>query len=359
MRGVRPPERGRFTAESTPMRAANATGAPRRPGRHWVFTAVVMPLGPLAWWLATIYSQRWEACTAAHPGAKDQGLAGPCAGSLTIGAFALLPLIPLAATTVVGLIIGIVEGRRRYRFAHRRWICALVVTLTGPWTMLTYAVGYGIGRLLPALRPSPAADPSPVAVAHQHGWHTAVQLCTALAAGRPLPHVVAPGFLNTEPVYLDVPFMYARFYGINVTFQPGASVAIGSPAFVAAAAIGDLIGNSAGRARAANLSRTQWREHRTVRVVVTASATWCCVDGRWLAFDHAAVMEYHLNGAACILGFAEVEPLMLAGPSAACHAVIFAYLSGGASWQQMPFLHAITAAASASVVATATPRPGP
>jgi hypothetical protein len=335
-----------YPAESTLMRAANATGAPRRPGRHWVFTAIVMPFGPLAWWLATTYTQQWETCTAAHPGAKDQGFVGPCAGSLTTGAFALLALIPLAATIVVGLIIGIVEGRRRRRFAQGRWICALLVTLTGPWTMLTYAIGYGVGRLLPAPRPSP------LAVAHHHGWHTAVQLYTALAAGRPLPHIVAPGFLSAEPVYLDVPLTYARYYGMNVTYQPGATVAVGSPAFIAGAAIGSLIGNSAGHAHAANLSRTRWREHRTVRVVVTTSATWCCVDGRWLAFDHAAVREYHLNGAACMLDFADVEPLMLAGPSAACHTVIFAYVSGGTAWRQMPFLHTITAAASAPVVPT-------
>lgn len=305
-----------------------------------MFAATVMPLGPLAWWLMAVSNEQWMTCTAAHPGADEQGFSGPCGRNLTLGTVALLVLVAMASSILVGILLGLGDGRLRVRFAHGRWVSALIVTVTGPATMLAYAVGYLAGRLLP----TPRRRERPVDLTYRHGWETAVRLYTSLVTGHPPPSVLAPGFLTTEPVYLDAPFTYSRYYGMDVSFAPGRTFAFGSPAFVAGAVVGDMIGNSIGRARAAGMSRTQWREHRTVRVVVTRSTTWCCVDGRWLAFDHAAVMEYHLQGSACLLSFTDVEPLMLAGPSAACHAVTFAYLRGG-DWPRMSFLHPIAAAA--------------
>ena len=322
------------------MKAVNAAGAARRPGRHWVFTAVVMPLNPLAWWAQVVYGNRWESCVTDHPGAKDQAFAGPCGGSYTVVLFALLALLALTAAIAIGFFIGISEGRHRRRFAYGRWVCAVVIGLSSPPAMLLYALGYGLGRLLPAPRPDP------LAAAHQEGWRSAVNLYAALVAGQPPQQVLAPGFFTTEPLHLDTTMTYARYYGMDVTFQPGATFPLGSPGFVAGAAIGNLIGNSIGRSQAAETARTQWREHRTVRVVVTARTTWCCVDGRWLSFDHSAVMEYHLNGPHCVMTFAGVEPLGLAGPAAAVHAVLFAYLRGGHGWQHAPFLHPVAADAA-------------
>jgi hypothetical protein len=308
-------------------------GSVRRPGRYWVFTAAVIPLNPLAWY----FIQRWQACIAANPGAEQLGYDGPCAAAYGMFGLAGLAVLPLTATIAVALFIGITEGRRRYPFAAGRRVCAVIVGLCSPLTLLVYALGFWLGRALPVPQ---------MLVAHQVGWETAVNAYAALTRGLPPQQVLAGGFVSPEPVHLDTVMGYARYYGMDVSFQPGFTVAFGSPAFVAGAAIGSLVGNSVGRSRAAAMARAQWREHRTIRVIVTASTTWCCVDGRWLRFDHAVVMEYYLEGATCVMTFPDTEPLMLTGPPAAVHAVLFAYLRGGHGWQHQPFLHHIAAAAA-------------
>lgn len=169
------------------------------------------------------------------------------------------------------------------------------------------------------------------------GRHDAVQLYNALAHGQPLPTVLAPDFAG-GPVHMDVPFTYSRYFAMDVRYQPGGLVAVGSPGVVAGAAIGHLIGSAVGYARAASLSRPQWRGHRVARVVVTATSTWCAVAGRWLCFDHHAVTNYQLSDDSCILTFDQTPPLRLDGPSAWCHAVLYAYLRHGPAWQNAPFL---------------------
>jgi hypothetical protein len=177
--------------------------------------------------------------------------------------------------------------------------------------------------------------------AYRGGWQQAVQLYAALAHGQPLPTVLAPDFAGGA-VYLDVPFTYARFFAMDVTYQPGGMVVIGSPGFVAGAAIGRLIGTSIGYARAASLSRRQWRGHQPARVVVTATSTWCQVGGRWICFDHRAVLDYQIDGGqACVMAFADTVSVRLYGPSAGCHAVLYAYLRHGPGFHAVPFLHPI------------------
>lgn len=184
------------------------------------------------------------------------------------------------------------------------------------------------------------------------GWQAAVQLYAALASGQPPQPVFAPDLPAAGTVYMDAPLSYSRFYAMDVTYQPGAMVAVGSPGLVAGAAIGRLIGSTIGYARAASLSTRRWRGHRFARVVVNASTTWCEVSGRWLRFDHNTVVEYRLDAdQSCILTFANVVPLRLSGPSAWCHAVLYAYLRYGAAWQTAPFLQPIRQAAQQLVTA--------
>jgi hypothetical protein len=181
--------------------------------------------------------------------------------------------------------------------------------------------------------------------AYRGGWQQAVQLYATLAGGQSLPTVLAPDFAGGA-VFLDVPFTYARFFAMDVTYRPGGMFAIGSPGFVAGAAIGRLIGTSIGYARAASLSRRQWRGHRPARVVVTATSTWCQLGGRWVCFDHHAALGYQVEGAqACVMTFADTVPLQLRGPSAWCHAVLYAYLRYGPGWHAVEFLHPIRHAA--------------
>ncbi|MEO3780681.1 hypothetical protein ABGB16_28490 [Micromonospora sp. B11E3] len=152
--------------------------------------------------------------------------------------------------------------------------------------------------------------------------------------------MIAPGFLDPGPVYLDAPFHYARFYGTTATYGQSWTYAYGSPAFVTGAVVGNLVGNGIARARAENLAQAQWREFAYARVVVTPTTTWCCVDGRWLPFAHDAALEFVIDGPSCVLSFADVEPLRMSGPSAWCYAVMYAYARyGPRRWQEAPFLH--------------------
>lgn len=315
-------------------------GRASRSGRHWVVTAVGMAASLLLAWLANHLIGVHEECLRVHGPASDErvdGAAGPCvSGGLAAGATVVALYAVVLVGAVVGAVVGVVEGRRRRRFAHGRWISAVVVGLCAPWALLAYGLGYLLGRLLPAPGPTESQRPDP---ALQQGWETAQRLYAGLSSGQ-APPIVRSGFLTDETVHMDTPFLYSRYYGMNVSYGQTSTLAIGPPLFVAGAVVGNAIGNAAARSEAARLAASQWREHCTARVVVTPTATWCCVNGRWLRFDHAAVVEYSLDGAACILTFTDAEPLRLAGPSAWCHAVLFAYLRNGPhSWQDALFLH--------------------
>jgi hypothetical protein len=280
------------------MRDTRPAKSLRHSGRHWLFTAITMPLAPVLLAVAVQQNGQWHACVASHESPE-----GPCAAAYSLMVEATVGFWALAIiTAVTGMVVGVVEGGARRRFAHGRWISMSVVGLCAPWALLAYALGHGLGRLLPARRPSPAP----------HGWLEAVQLYAALANGQQPQTMFAPDLRITDAVYMDAPLRYSRFYAVDVTYQPGGLVAVGSPGFV-----------------------------------VTATTTWCEVSGRWLAFDHTSVVEYRLGAdQSCVLTFPDVVPVRLHGPSAWCHAVLFAYLRYGPwAWQSAPFLHPVRQAA--------------
>ena len=321
----------------------------RNHGGHWLLAVLTASASGLLLWADLRETNAWRICVDAHdpstatptPTPTPTPTQGPCATSWTWMALAMLAFWTLAlATSTTGLVIGIVEGRHRRRFADGRWTSAGVVALCAPWAMLACGLGYGLGCLLPMSRLSPASK------AHRDGaWQQAIDLYQALAAGQQPPTVYAPDLPAAGIVYMDVPFRFARWFGANVTHQPGGMVAVGPPSFVAGTAVGRLIGTSIGYARAASLSRRQWRGHDLARVVVDATATWCQVRGRWLRYDHAAVVAYQVADQSSVLTFEAIDPLRLHGPSAWCHAVLFAYLRYGPAWQTVPFLQPLRQAA--------------
>ncbi|MEV6922943.1 hypothetical protein AB0M46_00315 [Dactylosporangium sp. NPDC051485] len=250
----------------------------------------------------------------------------------------------VVGSLIAGLVAGLVDGRTRRRFAHGRWVSMTVVGLSAPWALAAYAAGHGLGRLLAPRHPRPLGQ-SRGSIGNG-GWQQAVQLYQTLAAGHQPPTVYAPDLPGAGTVYMDVPFRFARWFAAEVTYEPGNMVAVGSPGFVAGAAVGRLIGTSIGYARAASLSRRQWRGHDLARVVVDPNATWCQVRGRWLRYDHTAVAGYQMVAdQSCVLTFETIDPLRLSGPSAWCHAVLFAYLRYGTAWQTAPFLLPVREAA--------------
>jgi hypothetical protein len=312
-------------------------GAVRKPGRHWVVAAVGMLTVPVAVYLLWSWTPALEACVAVH--GDDVKPGGPCwTPGLRTTAALLWLYAAVPATILVGLPIGFSDGRNRRRFASGRRVCAVVVGLASPWALLAYALAYGLARLLPVGRPGRAE------LAHRQGRQAAAELARWLDRDPP-PVVTAPGFLGPGPVHLDVAFSFARYRGMDVTYSRSSTFAYGSPTFVAGAMIGNMIGNGAARRRAEALARAQWREIGVARVVLTATTTWCAVDGRWIAFDHEAVMEYTVQGASCVLTFADSEPLRLTGPAAWCHAVLFAYARfGPQGWRDAAFLWPLLAA---------------
>ncbi|MFD6661146.1 hypothetical protein ACFWDK_02070 [Micromonospora chalcea] len=330
--------------------------SPPPQSRHWTFTAaataVVTPA--LVWGIDRSYRSMDRCLRDRGLRISDPDLDMPeaCAGSsVLLGTLALVAIAYLAATLITGLCVGVWEGRRRRGFGCRRWLVVAVVGLAAPWALVTYAAGYGIGRLFPP----PAV--SPVSTAWTDGIDAARRTLEFLSQGGQPGSVPAPGFFTDEPVYLDAQLHYARHYGSTVSYQQTSTVAFGSTAFVTGALLANAVGNASARSRAERLARPQWREHQLTRVMLTPTRTWCHSFGRWLSFDHAGVLEYHLDHHGVVLFFADTEPLRLTGPAAWVHAVFFAYFRFGASaLNTVPFLMPLRAATSSAVSAAPSPQ---
>ena len=145
-----------------------------------------------------------------------------------------------------------------------------------------------------------------------------------------------------EDAYSDLPLTYSRFYGMNVEYQQTTGLFLGSPLFMAAGYAATAVGNSMARNRAAAQAAPQWREHCLARTVVTNVRTRCLVNGQWIGFDHAAVVEFtaDLPNAACVMTFNGVEPLCLNGIGAPWLAVLLSYfLHGHERLGGLPYLH--------------------
>lgn len=316
------------------MFVAGPPPPPRRPGGHWVFTAVTSLLTLLSIILIVQGWSDFESCYRPPEPCEPSGRI-LLTSMLSLGLLAAVPV-----TMFIGLCVGVSEGRRRHPFAHRRFVAAVIVGVCTPWALAAYAVGYGGGRLLPR-----HVTPVPEHVrAAEEGFQAAVSLYGILAAGhRPLP-VVSP-FVGGAPAFLDATFGYARYYGMDVSYTTGGRFAYGSPGFVAGTMLAGMAADAATAARARRMAQAQWREHTASHVVVTATTTWCEISGRWLRFDHDAVMEYLPAADSLIMTFADTEPVRLVGSGALCHAVLFAYLRfGEPAWRSAPFLGPIAAA---------------
>jgi hypothetical protein len=318
-----------------------------RAGRHWVIAAVGLLIVPALVAMTMAGQPAYQRCERLY-GAERVSEIPACRNAVLAYGFPVLAFWAVAlVSTVVGLCVGIVEGRRRRRFAHGRWVAMVVVGLCAPWALAAYAIGYGLGRAMPRARPSVLDR---LAEERQRGWREATDLYGWLAGGNPPPVVPAPPFLGAEPVHLSTGFLFARFHSADVTYSTGSVLAVGSRAYVTGAMVGNLIGNVAARSRAANQARAQWRGNTAVSVVLTPTATWCRVEGRWLQFHHAGVVEYLVDtaGPACVLTFVDANPLRLTGPYAWCHAVLFAYFRHGPqAWRDAPYLRPLRDAALA------------
>ncbi|MFD4669973.1 hypothetical protein ACFWNN_09575 [Lentzea sp. NPDC058450] len=191
-------------------------------------------------------------------------------------------------------------------------------------------------------------EPLPANPEWAASWNAAVHLYRHIVAGG-VPDEVSTSLLLApgEATYCDLPFRYARYYGMDVTYQRSDSMFFGSALFVAAGMAATAVSNSRAKNRAQNLAAAQWREHCLARVIVTNYCVMCFVHGQWLRFAYPAVVDFNadmLNGV-CYLIFDGAEPLQLAGPQVPWLVVLMSsFLYGPHRLPTLPFLHPIARA---------------
>ncbi len=215
-----------------------------------------------------------------------------------------LGLTALAAPIIL-LIIAIVQARRVHRESrHRR----------GQFTAAELAVRDEAKR-------------------RQQLWESAADFRQRL-----LRHEVPPTLQQWDVIpyagevfFHDGPMTYARYYGRDVAYSQGSTLAVGSPAFVLATLAASAIGNAASRSSASAQAREQWREWQTTRVLVSNFRLAVLVAGRWLSFDYGAMTAIYpeVRSNTLVCQFAEAEPLMLQGPHCVFATVMAVFATHG------------------------------
>ncbi len=188
----------------------------------------------------------------------------------------------------------------------------------------------------------------------REGWDSACRLYGYLHGGGDLTGL-PPGAVRLnagEVAYGDALLGYARFYGTTATYQQSSTLLLGSATFVAAGLAANAIANSSARQRAQAHAAHQWRDHATVRTILTNQRLLCDYRGQWLSFWHTGVVEFQGDVAQWlfVLRYEVGDPIMLHGPAAPWFAVSVARLVYGPGGLHLPALaplaHAIAEAAS-------------
>lgn len=128
-----------------------------------------------------------------------------------------------------------------------------------------------------------------------------------------------------ERIFDQLRAKYARYYGMDVTYQTGGVFAMGSPLFVTGALIGSAIGRSNARTRAQQMAAAQWREIQYVDVLITDRRFIIPVGGRTLSFYFNAVVAYFPEIEAMTLTLdygGQTQPMQLFSPSIASATVL-------------------------------------
>jgi hypothetical protein len=171
------------------------------------------------------------------------------------------------------------------------------------------------------------------AAQRDHAWRVAAQLRRELPDRQPRNTVKVWDLIpNADEVFItDAPVHYARYYGQDVTYTTSSGVYFGSPLFVVAGLIGTAASNSAARSRAEAMARSQWREHQTVRLVVTNQRLCCRVGNDWYSFyySHMTAIYPLAEQQTLVCTFGKGAPLMISGPWAPAAAVVTTLMTLG------------------------------
>jgi hypothetical protein len=98
---------------------------------------------------------------------------------------------------------------------------------------------------------------------------------------------------------------------------------------------------NANRRRAAEAeAAVQWRDHASVRTILTNQRLLCDYQGQWLSFWHNGIVEFQgaMDQWLFVLRYEVGDPIMLHGPAAPWYAVSVAHLVYGPRGLQLPGL---------------------
>jgi len=183
------------------------------------------------------------------------------------------------------------------------------------------------------------------------GWSNACRMFEHLTSEGELPALppMAIRLRSGEMAHAHGVLEYARFYGMDVTYQQSSTFVMGSPLFVAAGLIGSAVGNAYARNKAADMARAQWRPQGPVRTVLTNQRILCDVAGEWLGFWHEGILELFAEPSQwmVITRYEAGEPLLLRGPVALSYIVALTYIVYGRSGLASPWLGPIAQAVAA------------
>lgn len=165
------------------------------------------------------------------------------------------------------------------------------------------------------------------------GWESARRLRSALIR-REIPEQIQVWDVVPnagEAFFADGAASYARYYGQDVPYTQTGSFFFGHPLFVAAGISLSAATNAARRSNAEAAAHAQWREHQTVRLLVSNQRLMCNVNGQWLSFYYDAIAAVYpeIRQWTLVCQFHSTSPLLLHGASAPTAALIAVLMSHG------------------------------
>lgn len=236
-------------------------------------------------------------------------------------------------------------------------LALLALALLGPVVLLLIALvrAVGVGREA-RLRAGRFTSTERAVMAQQAAaqesatvaWRYAIDTARAIARGEQPPTVavwdVVP--LPGEMFHADVPIGYARYYGTTAQAHQTSGLFVGHPAFVIAGLAGTALVNASARSAAQRQAADQWREHGTVRLVVSDQRLLVQRNGQWIGFHHSGLTAVYPDperrGLVC--QYHDASPLMLQGdwgPLAAV--VVVATTHGPPALMEHPAMEPIAA----------------
>ncbi|MEU6129239.1 hypothetical protein ABZ805_08715 [Saccharopolyspora sp. NPDC047091] len=174
-------------------------------------------------------------------------------------------------------------------------------------------------------------------------FRDAQRLYRYLGAGGQLGGVTGdPRLAPGEELIFEERYDVGRFRGADVQYTTPGYFAVGSPAFVLGAMLGNLADRYAARRSAEREAAPQWRFFGPLTCLLTKSSVLFWLDGRWEGDLIAALHDIRPN---ITFHFVDVcygsEPIRLVGPTAPWLSVALLHLKYGVAGLHHPALRAL------------------